>query len=142
MRAFDDQALDAALLRLPLVGFLPADDPRISATIAAIEQDLCEDGLVRRYHPEATDDGVSGSEGAFVAAGFWLAEAMHAAGRAEEARVLFERLLGRANDLGLLAEELEIGGDQQLGNFPQALSHLALVRTAFRMDSGEAMNAE
>ena len=143
VRAFDDPALDAALLRLPLVGFLPADDPRMTATIAAIEHELCEEGLVRRYDPGATDDGLSGSEGAFVAAGFWLAEAMHSAGRVDEARASFERLLGRANDLGLLAEELEIGGDRQLGNFPQALSHLALVHSlAFRLDGGEAMDPE
>lgn len=135
-RAFDDPALDAALLRLPMVGFLPADDARMAATISAIERHLCEDGLVRRYDPDETDDGISGSEGAFVAAGFWLADAMHLQGREEEARRLFEGLLARANDVGLLAEELDPAGDRQLGNFPQALSHLSLVRTAYRLEQG------
>ena len=132
--AFGDHALDAALLLLPELGFLLADDPRMAATIAAIEKGLMEEGLVRRYDPEETDDGFDCDEGAFVAAGFWLVEAMAMQGRQDDAQALFDRLLGRANDLGLLAEELEIGGARQLGNFPQALSHLALVRAACRLD--------
>ncbi len=136
VRAYGDSALDAAALRIPLVGFLPASDPRVSATVAAIERDLCRDGLCRRYRPEETDDGLSGDEGAFVAVSFWLAEVLHMQGRTVEARRLFERLVERANDLGLLAEQLAFGDDRQLGNFPQGLSHIALLDAADRLQTG------
>ena len=143
VRAFDDPALDAALLRLPLVGFLPANDPRMSG-----DDRRDRAAPVRRGPPAPLRSGCrptmvcSGSEGAFVAANFWLADALHMQGRVDAARALFERLLGRANDLGLLAEELEIGGDAQLGNFPQALSHLALVRTAQRLGGNHGDGGE
>ncbi|WP_305097296.1 glycoside hydrolase family 15 protein [Croceibacterium aestuarii] len=134
--AYGDTAVDASALRIPLVGFLPADDLRVRATVAAIETDLCRNGLFARYDTAATEDGVEGSEGAFVAVSFWLAEVYHMQGRIDDARTLFERVLGRANDLGLLAEQLEFGGDRQLGNFPQGLSHIALLAAADRMQRG------
>ncbi len=134
--AYGDTAVDASALRIPLVGFLPADDPRVRATVAAIETDLCRNGLFARYDTAATEDGVEGSEGAFVAVSLWLAEVYHMQGRIDDARTLFERVLGRANDLGLLAEQLEFGGDRQLGNFPQGLSHIALLAAADRMQRG------
>ncbi|GGC05178.1 glucoamylase [Novosphingobium endophyticum] len=129
---FGHTRLDAALLRLPLVGFIEARDPRMIGTVAAIEEELlCNDGLVRRYLPEETDDGVGGQEGAFVAACFWLSEIYHLQGRRADADALFEQTLACANDLGLLAEELSIEGEpRQLGNFPQGLSHLALIMAA------------
>lgn len=141
-RAFDDPQMDAALLRLPLLGFLPVDDERMAATIAAVERELCVDGLLRRYDTGRTEDGVEGGEGAFVAACFWLVEVMLLQGRTNEASTLFDRILGRANDLGLLAEELDTASSRQLGNFPQALSHLGLVRTAVRLTDARKRNAE
>ena len=136
VRAYDDNALDAAVLRLPFVGLLDPCDERMIGTVAAIESELVRDGLVWRYRTEETDDGLEQGEGAFVAAGFWLVDAYHAQGRKNDARELFERLLGRANDLGLLAEELSVEDDVQLGNFPQALSHLSLIATADRLAGG------
>ncbi|ARU15999.1 glycoside hydrolase family 15 protein [Croceicoccus marinus] len=136
VRAYDDDALDAAVLRLPFVGLLDPCDERMIGTVAAIESELMRDGLVWRYRTEDTDDGLGQGEGAFVAAGFWLVDAYHAQGRVDDARELFERLLGRANDLGLLAEELSGEDDIQLGNFPQALSHLSLIATADRLAGG------
>jgi GH15 family glucan-1,4-alpha-glucosidase len=138
VRAYDDRVLDAAVLRMPLVGFLPADDWRIAATVEAIERELCQQGFVRRYVPEQTDDGLEGSEGALVAASFWLAEVYQLQGRTEDAHELFERVVGRANDLGLLAEELALEGDGLLGNFPQGLSHLSLVHAADRFCGGSS----
>jgi len=104
--AYDDDALDAAVLRLLFVGLIDPCDERMIGTVAAIEGELVRGGLVWRYRSEDTDDGLEQGEGAFVAAGFWLADALHAQGRQDEARALFERLLGRANDVGLRAEEL------------------------------------
>ncbi len=122
--------LDASLLRIALVGFLPPDDPRIVGTVAAIEADLLRDGLVMRYDTAAGTDGLPPGEGAFLACSFWLADNYVLQGRHEEARGLFQRLIGLSNDVGLLAEEYDPVGRRQLGNFPQALSHLALVNTA------------
>ncbi|MCQ8783717.1 glycoside hydrolase family 15 protein [Mangrovibrevibacter kandeliae] len=130
VRAFDDSALDAAALRLPLVGFLPADDPRVLGTVAAIETHLMRDGLVARYETGATDDGVGGDEGAFVAAGYWLANVYALQGRRGDAEALFHRLTESSNDVGLLSEELKFADRRLLGNFPQALSHLSLVNAA------------
>jgi len=123
--------LDAAVLRLPLTGFIAADDPRMIGTVAAIERELIEDGFVKRYQTDETDDGVGGEEGAFLAASFWLVDVLALQGRTEDAEVLFERLYGIANDVGLLAEEYGFG--RQLGNFPQALSHLSLVVSALNL---------
>jgi GH15 family glucan-1,4-alpha-glucosidase len=138
-RGYDDAELDAANLRIPLVGFLPADDPRMCGTVEAIERGLCRsDGLLMRYRPAVTRDGLNEEpEGALVAANFWLVDVYQLQGREADARALFERLVSRANDVGLLAEELA-EGQGQLGNFPQGLSHLSLVAAAHRLAGGEA----
>jgi GH15 family glucan-1,4-alpha-glucosidase len=127
--------LDAALLMMPLVGFLPADDPRVAGTITAIEQHLMHDGLVHRYTqpPEQTGtpvDGLPAGEAAFLACSFWLADAYALTGRPARARELFEHLLSLRNDVGLLAEEYDTTTGRQLGNFPQAFSHVPLIETA------------
>ncbi|MBV9538524.1 MAG: glycoside hydrolase family 15 protein [Acidisphaera sp.] len=133
VQSFGSKDLDAACLLIPLVGFLPADDPRVRGTITAIERDLMLDGLVRRYRTEGGADGLSGDEGVFLACSFWLAENYAMQGRTDDAHRLFERLLSLRNDLGLLAEEYDPVGKQQLGNFPQAFSHVALVGCAFAL---------
>ncbi len=140
---YGSRGLDAALLLLPRVGFLPADDPRILGTIEAVQRELCEDGFVLRYRVDAdpegatgTVDGLPGEEGAFLACSFWLADALALAGREDEARDLFERLLGLTNDVGLLAEEWDPVARRHLGNTPQALSHIGLVNTALALDRG------
>ena len=133
VQAYGSRQLDASLLLLPAVGFLPPEDPRVRGTVAAIERHLVADGLVRRYHTAATDDGLPPGEGAFLACSFWLADAYVLQGRMAEARQLFDRLLGLRNDVGLLAEEYDPRAGRQLGNFPQAFSHLALVNTAHNL---------
>jgi GH15 family glucan-1,4-alpha-glucosidase len=130
VQSFGSKNLDATLLLIPVVGFLPGHDPRVEGTIAAIERDLMEDGFVLRYRTEEHDDGLPGREGAFIACSFWLAAAMHLQGREDEARALFERLLGLCNDVGLLAEEYDPRAKRFTGNFPQAFSHVALITTA------------
>jgi GH15 family glucan-1,4-alpha-glucosidase len=130
VQAYGSRALDASLLLLPLVGFVRADDPRMLRTVAAIERGLAVDGLVLRYRTDETDDGLAGGEGVFLPCSFWLADNYALVGRHVEARALFERLLGLANDVGLLAEEYDPHARRQLGNFPQALTHVALVNTA------------
>jgi GH15 family glucan-1,4-alpha-glucosidase len=135
VRAFDDRALDAATLRLALVGFLAPDDSRMVGTVEAIERRLIKDGLVARYETRATNDGVGGEEGTFLAASFWLADVYTLQGRHEDARRLFDRVCRLANDVGLLSEEAGSEG-RLLGNFPQALSHLAMVNTALNLSSG------
>jgi GH15 family glucan-1,4-alpha-glucosidase len=133
VQSYGARELDASLLRIPLVGFLPADDPRVAGTVDAIRAELSiDDGLILRYSREAQGgvDGVSGGEGAFLACSFWLVDALAALGRGREARELFERLLELRNDLGLLAEEYDAHRGRLVGNFPQALSHLALVNSA------------
>ncbi len=127
---FGGESLDASLLLIPLVGFLPPEDPRVVATIDAIRRDLVEDGLVLRYRTDETDDGLRGSEGTFLVCSFWLADALCMTGRIDEAQALFERMLDLRNDLGLLAEEYHPGLGRQLGNFPQAFSHIGIVNTA------------
>ena len=124
--------LDASLLLIPLVGFLPPDDPRVKGTVAAIQRELTVDGLVHRYPPEGSEsvDGLPPGEGAFLACTFWLADNLALMGRREEALAIFERLLTLRNDVGLLAEEFDPSSGRQLGNFPQAFSHVALVNTA------------
>jgi GH15 family glucan-1,4-alpha-glucosidase len=134
---FGSDALDASLLMMPLTGFLPVTDERMRGTIEAIERELMQDGLVLRYRPQEKNvDGLPGREGAFLPCSFWLADCLHLIGRKEEARELFERLLNLRNDLGLLSEEYDPRAKRQLGNFPQAFSHLALV-TAARILGGE-----
>jgi GH15 family glucan-1,4-alpha-glucosidase len=130
VQSYGSEALDAALLMIPTVGFLPADDPRVVSTVEAIQRDLTEDGLLLRYRPEETEDGVAGAEGTFLVCTFWLADALSMIGRYDEAEEIFERLLSLRNDLGLLAEEYDPRAGRQLGNFPQAFSHVGLVNTA------------
>ncbi|MBC9008413.1 glycoside hydrolase family 15 protein [Acetobacter tropicalis] len=128
--------VDASLLMLPLVGFLPISDPRIQSTISVIEKKLLSNGLLRRYETKDNVDGLNSEEGAFLACSFWLADAYAMDGRKEAAKTLFERLLGLQNDVGLLAEEYDAERKIQLGNFPQGFSHLALIHTALLL-SGE-----
>jgi GH15 family glucan-1,4-alpha-glucosidase len=125
--------LDASLLLIPQVGFLPADDPRVRGTIAAIERELVQDGFVRRYSTDHVDDGVGGEEGAFLACSFWLADAYVMLGRLDDAARLFDRLLAVRNDLGLLAEEYDTARRRLVGNFPQGFSHIGLINTAFNL---------
>jgi GH15 family glucan-1,4-alpha-glucosidase len=129
---YGGQALDASLLLMPLVGFLPPDDPRVVATIAAIERELVVDGLVLRYPVESATavDGLPPGEGVFLPCSFWLADCLAVTGRRAEAEALFERLLALRNDVGLLSEEFDPRTGHLQGNFPQALSHMALVNTA------------
>ncbi len=133
-QAFGETALDASLLLIPVVGFLPGTDPRVVGTIAAIEKDLLEDGFVLRYRAVESDDGLPGREGAFLACSFWLAQAQHLSGRTDDARALFQRLIGLCNDVGLLAEEYDPRLQRFTGNFPQAFSHVALITTALLLD--------
>jgi GH15 family glucan-1,4-alpha-glucosidase len=127
---YGSKRLDAALLVIPQLGFLPASDPRFAGTVAAVERTLLRDGFVERYMTEPEVDALPPGEGKFLAVSFWLADAYALLGRREEALRLFERLLSIRNDVGLLAEEYEPMLGRQLGNFPQALSHIALVNTA------------
>jgi len=133
VQAYGRPDLDASLLLLPAVGFLPPTDSRIRGTIAAIERGLLRDGLVLRYDTRRTDDGLPAGEGAFLACSFWLADAYVMLGRLDEARTLFNRLLGLRNDVGLLAEEFDAKALRQLGNTPQAFSHVALINTAHNL---------
>ena len=137
-QSYGSRSLDASLLQIPLVGFLPADDPRVRGTLAAIERGLMRGGLVARYDTGATDDGLARQEeGAFLACSFWLVQALMMDGRPAEARALFERLLALCNDVGLLAEEYEPDARRQVGNFPQAFSHVALVNAALALAGAE-----
>ncbi|MGH6742053.1 MAG: glycoside hydrolase family 15 protein, partial [Bradyrhizobium sp.] len=130
VRSYGSKDLDASLLLLPAIGFLPAEDPRIVGTIEAIERGLMHDGLVRRYDTEKSDDGLPPGEGMFLACSFWLVDAYLMIGRRDDAVRLFERLLTLRNDLGLLSEQYEPRTRRLVGNFPQAFSHLALVNSA------------
>jgi len=134
---YGSKGLDASLLVIPLSGFLPATDPRVRGTVAAIEQELMLDGLVLRYRTEEGTDGLAGEEGVFLACSFWLAGTYHLMRRHEDARQLFERVANLRNDVGLLAEEYLPRQKQQTGNFPQAFSHLALVNAAYALFGGK-----
>jgi len=138
VQSYGSQQLDAALLMMSLVGFLPANDPRIVGTVAQIERTLLHDGLVRRYAPELTNDGLPGGEGVFLACSFWLVDNYVLLGRRAAAERLFARLCGLCNDVGLLAEEYDPRAQRLLGNFPQALSHIALVNTAANLSRAHA----
>jgi GH15 family glucan-1,4-alpha-glucosidase len=135
-QAFDSDELDAAALLMPLVDFLPATDERMRSTIDAIARDLSEDGLVLRYRNQEglNADGLEGEEGTFVICSFWLVSCLARAGELERAEALFDQLAGYANDLGLLAEEIDTANDQLLGNFPQAFSHIGLITAAWEID--------
>jgi GH15 family glucan-1,4-alpha-glucosidase len=128
---YGSKELDASVLNIPLVGFLPGTDERVTGTIEAVWRELGRDGFVSRYSTAETDDGLAGDEGQFLACSFWLVSALARSGRREEARALFERLVGLANDLGLLSEEYDVARRRQVGNFPQAFSHLALIVAAY-----------
>jgi GH15 family glucan-1,4-alpha-glucosidase len=130
--------VDASLLQLPQIGYLKADDPRMLGTVAAIEKNLMTDGLVMRYLTETGVDGLPGTEHPFLACSFWLVEQYARSGRLDDARTLMDRLVGFANDLGLLSEEYDVAGKRQVGNTPQALSHLALVRAADAIDQAHS----
>ncbi|HEX5466550.1 MAG TPA: glycoside hydrolase family 15 protein [Candidatus Limnocylindrales bacterium] len=136
-QSYGSTALDASLLLLPLVRFLPADDPRLRATVLAIADELSVDGLVRRYRAEEVDDGLAGREGAFLICSFWLVSALCEIGEHERARRLCERLLAHASPLGLYGEELDPDTGRHLGNFPQAFTHLALINAVMHVIEAE-----
>jgi GH15 family glucan-1,4-alpha-glucosidase len=136
---YDTDALDASTLLAAIFGFLPADDPRLRATVLAIADELSENGFVLRYRTEETDDGLSGREGTFVICSFWLVSALVIIGETQSARALMERLVKAASPLGLFAEEYDVETGRHLGNFPQAFSHLALVEAAARLVVAEGL---
>jgi GH15 family glucan-1,4-alpha-glucosidase len=134
VQSYGSAALDASLL-IAVGGFLPASDPRIRGTLAAIEANLLRDGFILRYHTSAGTDGLPPGDGVFLACSFWLADNYILQKRYDDARELFEQLLSLRNDVGLLAEEYDLVAKRQLGNFPQAFSHLALINTAHKLSS-------
>ncbi len=137
-QSYGSPALDASLLLIPQVGFLPPTDPRVAGTIDAVEQELSmNDHLLYRYRPDQIDDGLSGGEGAFLLCSFWMVDALAMAGRKDEARRRFEALLSLRNDVGLLAEEYDPVAKRMLGNFPQAFSHLGLIASAYNLLPGD-----
>ncbi len=138
-QAYGSGELDAALLLMPVVGFLPGSDPRVKSTVEAIERELMPDGFVLRYDTSKAPDGLPPGEGVFLACSFWMVSSLKAIGRLEDARKLFEKLLALRNDLGLLSEEYDVKLQRLVGNFPQAFSHIALVNAAF--DLAEATSA-
>jgi GH15 family glucan-1,4-alpha-glucosidase len=132
-QALDERALDAGALALPLLGFLPATDPRVRSTVQRIQERLTGHGLVYRY---LADDGLPGSEAMFALCSFWLVDNLALATRVDEARALFERVTGYASDVGLLAEEIDPASGDLLGNYPQGFTHLALIRSALMIARG------
>ena len=130
--------LDAALLLLPRVGFLPVTDPRVVGTVEAVQPELTSDGLLLRYRPETSDDGLPGGEGAFLACSFWLVDALCGMGEREQATALFERLLTLRNDVGMLSEEYDPEAGRQLGNTPQAFSLVGLINSASQLSGTRA----
>jgi GH15 family glucan-1,4-alpha-glucosidase len=137
VQSYGAEELDAALLLIPITGFLPATDPRVRSTVEAIQRELTVDGLVQRYLTYQALDGLPAGEGVFLACSFWLADNLCLQGRRDEARELFERLLGLTNDVGLLAEEYDPVARRFLGNFPQAFSHVALINTALNLGQAQ-----
>ena len=133
VQSYGSEHLDASLLLMPMMGFLPAEDPRIQGTLKAIEGSLMSGGLVLRYNTEKVSDGLPPGEGVFLACSFWMVSALMMQGRDADAKKLFERVLSLANDVGLLAEEYDVGAKRLVGNFPQALSHISLVNAAFHL---------
>ena len=138
-QAYDSGLLDASALLIPQVGFLPPTDARVRGTVEAIERKLLRDGFVLRYDTATTEDGLPPGEGAFLPCSFWLADAYVLLGRVAEAQRLFARLVGLCNDVGLLAEEYDTVARRLVGNFPQAFSHLAMVRTALSLHHDEPL---
>jgi GH15 family glucan-1,4-alpha-glucosidase len=134
---YDTTALDASNLLMPLLGFLPPDDPRLRATVLAIADELTEHGLVLRYRVEETDDGLSGEEGTFTICSWWLVSCLAIIGEHQRARRLCEKLLAHATSLGLYAEEIEATSGRHLGNFPQAFTHLGLINAVLKVMAAE-----
>jgi GH15 family glucan-1,4-alpha-glucosidase len=140
-QSYGSRGLDAATLLIPVVGFLPPHDERVIGTVEAVQRELCRDGFVLRYDTREADDGLPPGEGAFLPCSFWLADALTLIGRDDEARALFDRLTGLANDVGLLSEEYDPRAERLVGNFPQAFSHVGLVNTAMNLDRRAASPA-
>jgi GH15 family glucan-1,4-alpha-glucosidase len=136
VQVYGSDKLDAALLQMPLVGFLPGSDPRVKSTVEAIQRELMPKGLVLRYDSSIVQDGLPPGEGVFLACSFWMVSCLKAIGRKDEAKALFEHLLGLRNDLGLLSEEYDIQAHRLVGNFPQAVSHIALINAAIDLEDG------
>lgn len=139
VQSYGSDQLDAALLLMPLVGFLPGTDERVQSTVEAVRRELMRDGLVLRYDTSKVDDGLPSGEGVFLACSFWMVSSLKAVGRREEAVKLFEHLLALQNDMGLLSEEYDPKGKRLVGNFPQAFSHISLVNAAFDLEDGEGI---
>jgi GH15 family glucan-1,4-alpha-glucosidase len=141
---YGSDALDASLLMIPLVGFLPASDERVRSTVEVIERGLTEDGFVLRYRTQETGavDGLTGHEGAFLACSFWMADCLYLIGRYDDAHAMLDRLIGLRNDLGLLAEEYDVRAGRLVGNFPQAFSHVSLVNAAYNLSGHPAMGEQ
>jgi GH15 family glucan-1,4-alpha-glucosidase len=137
VQSYGSNQLDAALLLMPTVGFLPGSDRRVKSTVRAIERELMRDGLVMRYNTAKVSDGLPPGEGVFLACSFWMVGSLKAVGRGRDAKALFERLLKLRNDLGLLSEEYDVSGKRFVGNFPQAFSHIAMVNAAFYLQDGK-----
>jgi GH15 family glucan-1,4-alpha-glucosidase len=137
VQAYGSEELDASLLQIPIVGFLPVDDPRVIGTVSAIERDLMVDGFVMRYRSETVPDGLPPGEGAFLACSFWMVDVYVLQQRWADAHRLFERLLALRNDVGLLSEEYDPGAGRLVGNFPQAFSHVALINSAMSLTKKE-----
>ncbi len=137
MQAYGSKVLDASLLLLPIVGFLPPSDPRIEGTVRAVERRLLVDGVIFRYATGETQDGLPPGESAFLACSFWFVDNLILQGRLDEAHEMFERLLALRNDVGLLSEEYDPDTRRQMGNFPQAFSHVSLVNTAYNLTRHE-----
>ena len=135
---YETEALDASLLLIPLMGFLPPDDERVRRTVLAIADELTKDGLVLRYRVEHTDDGLEGEEGTFTICSFWLVTALAQIGEVERARALCEKLLSFASPLLLYAEEIDAASGRHLGNFPQAFTHLSLINALISVIEAEA----
>ncbi len=139
VQAYGSKELDASLLLMPVLGFLPGTDPRVRGTVKAIERELMPDGFVLRYNTAKVKDGLPPGEGVFLACSFWMVSSLKAIGRSRDARRLFERLLKLRNSVGLLAEEYDVRRKRLVGNFPQAFSHIALVNAAFALQDGKTM---
>ena len=142
VESYGSKLLDASILMLPSVGFLPPDDPRVRGTLDAIEQHLMRDGFVLRHDPREISDETQPIEGAFLACTLWLADAFVLAGEFHKAQTLFDRVVAVANDLGLMAEEFDSGAGRQTGNFPQALTHIALINTAHNLSAAKPSTAK
>jgi len=139
-QSYDSDALDASALVLPLVGFIPATDPKMVSTVAALERELLVEGFLLRYRTDDEDvDSLPAGEGVFLACSFWLVEVLAVQGRHDDATALFDRLVALRNDVGLLAEEYDPRTGRQLGNFPQAFTHLALVEAAIALGEGRVI---